>query len=417
MSAITIENDLVHYEVLGRGRAVILVHGWLGSWRTWLPTMQQISMKYRAYAVDLWGFGDSGKDATRFGIKDQVRLLHDFMEKLGIPKAALIGHSYGAAICLNFARQFPDRAPRVMLVSTPLFGDVDESTPGKAQTGTMAAMPVSNPAVSAATPAPATSAPIPGAPPAAPAPGSNSGQPSSGSASETLPRNPLRRPNETPEEMLARLQAEAAARIQSEAAARMAAQAAAKPVSPLLPTTIATVPRIPSPPPGSVVAAPPPPPPLPPAPPAPVRSGDNPFVALLSNTSPGALLAKHVAPTMPDLDKLRTEVEKTAGLALVKSAQSLNALNPVKELHQLVSPTLLLHGEADPFLPAPSIDLLDRINRGKAPGAFHYFVEPELRHFPMLEITAKFNRLLMDFLEAADLTNIQLKDQWRRSMR
>ncbi len=60
MSAITIENDLVHYEVLGRGRPVILVHGWLGSWRYWVPAMQQLSSKYRTYALDLWGFGGFG---------------------------------------------------------------------------------------------------------------------------------------------------------------------------------------------------------------------------------------------------------------------------------------------------------------------------------------------------------------------
>ena len=80
MSAVTIENDLVHYEVLGRGRPVIFVHGWLGSWRYWVPTMQQLSVKYRTYALDLWGFGDSGKDVRRYEFKDQVLLLHEFME-------------------------------------------------------------------------------------------------------------------------------------------------------------------------------------------------------------------------------------------------------------------------------------------------------------------------------------------------
>ena len=41
MSAITIGGDLIHYEVLGRGRPVLLVHGWIGSWRYWVPAMQQ----------------------------------------------------------------------------------------------------------------------------------------------------------------------------------------------------------------------------------------------------------------------------------------------------------------------------------------------------------------------------------------
>ena len=39
------------------------------------------------------------------------------------------------------------------------------------------------------------------------------------------------------------------------------------------------------------------------------------------------------------------------------------------------------------------------------------------RYFPMMEIAPRFIRLLVDFLEAPDLTNLQFKDQWRRSMR
>ena len=121
MSAITVDNDLVHYEVLGRGRPVILLHGWLGSWRYWIPTMQQLSMKYRTYALDLWGFGDSGKDISRYGFDSHVALLREFMEKLGISKAALVGHDLGAAVAVRFALQESDRVPRLMLVAPPLF--------------------------------------------------------------------------------------------------------------------------------------------------------------------------------------------------------------------------------------------------------------------------------------------------------
>src|SRR5512145_1266240 len=103
MSAITIENDLVHYEVLGRGRPVILVHGWLGSWRYWIPAMQQLSMKYRTYALDLWGFGESGKDPRRYDFEAQVALLEQFMEKMCITKAALVGHSLGASVVARYA--------------------------------------------------------------------------------------------------------------------------------------------------------------------------------------------------------------------------------------------------------------------------------------------------------------------------
>ncbi|MCK7519753.1 MAG: hypothetical protein MZV64_19525 [Ignavibacteriales bacterium] len=31
---------IVHYEVLGRGRPVIFLHGWVGSWKYWIASMQ-----------------------------------------------------------------------------------------------------------------------------------------------------------------------------------------------------------------------------------------------------------------------------------------------------------------------------------------------------------------------------------------
>ncbi|MEO1290534.1 MAG: alpha/beta fold hydrolase [Chloroflexota bacterium] len=66
MSAITIGGDLIHYEKLGRGRPVILVHGWIGSWRYWIPLMQRLHTSFSVYTLDLIGFGDSSKKAQHY---------------------------------------------------------------------------------------------------------------------------------------------------------------------------------------------------------------------------------------------------------------------------------------------------------------------------------------------------------------
>lgn len=129
MSAITVGSDLVHYEVLGRGgRPVILVHGWLGSWRYWIPTMRQLQLKYRVYALDLFGFGDSSKNPERYTINQQIELLDDFMKQLGIPKAAILAHGLGAHVAIEFAKQYPDRVARMLLSSAPVFDSGDLAT-------------------------------------------------------------------------------------------------------------------------------------------------------------------------------------------------------------------------------------------------------------------------------------------------
>jgi pimeloyl-ACP methyl ester carboxylesterase len=120
VSALIVADELIHYEVLGRGRPVIFLHGWLGSWRYWIPTMQVLSAEYRTYALDLWGFGDSAKVSQRYHLDAQADMLARFMDQLGILKAAFVGHGLGGAVVLRLARRHPELADRAMVVSLPL---------------------------------------------------------------------------------------------------------------------------------------------------------------------------------------------------------------------------------------------------------------------------------------------------------
>jgi pimeloyl-ACP methyl ester carboxylesterase len=120
VSALIIDDEVVHYEVLGRGRPLIFVHGWIGSWRYWIPTMQAMSAEYRTYALDLWGFGDSGKARQRYSLEAQAQLLQSFMDHMGIARAAFVGHGLGSAVVVRLARQRPEWADRLMGVSMPL---------------------------------------------------------------------------------------------------------------------------------------------------------------------------------------------------------------------------------------------------------------------------------------------------------
>ncbi|PJF22421.1 MAG: hypothetical protein CUN56_06090, partial [Phototrophicales bacterium] len=132
MSAITVGGDLVHYEVLGRGgRPVILIHGWIGSWRYWIPTMRLLQMKFRVYAIDLFGFGDSGKNPSKYPIAQQVAMLDEFMKQLGLAKAAFLTHGLGAQVAVEYATQHAERVARMLLSNPPLFdpGDLDTRVP------------------------------------------------------------------------------------------------------------------------------------------------------------------------------------------------------------------------------------------------------------------------------------------------
>lgn len=120
MSVVTLEGEIIHYEVLGRGRPLIFLHGWIGSWRYWVPAMQASSISYRAYAIDQWGFGDTAKRPAMYSLDSQIKLLESFLESLGIGRIALIGHSMGAVTALNFARRHPEIVDRLLLTEMPV---------------------------------------------------------------------------------------------------------------------------------------------------------------------------------------------------------------------------------------------------------------------------------------------------------
>ena len=123
MSAILFEGQIVHYEVLGRGRPIIFLHSWIGSWRYWISSMQVASTSFRAYALDLWGFGDTAHDPLRYSVDQQTDLLSNFLDVMGIGKVALVGHGLGALVGFAFSARWPKSVDRVMAVSSPLYPD------------------------------------------------------------------------------------------------------------------------------------------------------------------------------------------------------------------------------------------------------------------------------------------------------
>ena len=82
--------------------------------------MQVASTSYRAYALDLWGYGDTAHVAANYSLDQQAALIEHFLNEMGIGKVALIGHGLGALVGMKFAMAFPQTVDRIMAVSCPL---------------------------------------------------------------------------------------------------------------------------------------------------------------------------------------------------------------------------------------------------------------------------------------------------------
>jgi pimeloyl-ACP methyl ester carboxylesterase len=77
---------------------------------------------YRTYALDFWGFGESGKKRETYAVQDFVSLVNQFMDQLGITHAPLVGHSMGGTVSLSVAIRYPERVSKVVVVGSPMVG-------------------------------------------------------------------------------------------------------------------------------------------------------------------------------------------------------------------------------------------------------------------------------------------------------
>lgn len=84
--------------------------------------MAYLGQHFRTYALDFWGFGESGKKRDTYNVQDFVSLVDQFMEQLGIVRAPLVGHSMGGTVSLSVAIQHPERVKKVVVIGSPIKG-------------------------------------------------------------------------------------------------------------------------------------------------------------------------------------------------------------------------------------------------------------------------------------------------------
>lgn len=128
MSSIVTEQGVLHYESIGRGQPVILLHGWINSWDVWRDSMISLAKTghYRVYALDFWGFGESANNSkatvSSFKMSSYVEMVYQFMSTLGIQQAPVFGHSMGGTVALQMALTHPELVSKIAIVGSPVVG-------------------------------------------------------------------------------------------------------------------------------------------------------------------------------------------------------------------------------------------------------------------------------------------------------
>ena len=112
----------LHVEDHGRGRPVLLLHGWPDSaylWRNQIPFL--VVNGFHAIAPDLRGFGrsDRPEGVAAYSLQNAVGDVLGILDAFGIDAADIVGHDWGAAVAWFTATAHPERVHKLVVLSVP----------------------------------------------------------------------------------------------------------------------------------------------------------------------------------------------------------------------------------------------------------------------------------------------------------
>ena len=111
-----------NYLEAGTGDPVVLIHGsgpGVTSYANWRLVLPALAENFRVVAPDMVGFGLSERPVTiGYGIQTWADQVLGLMDTLELPKAHLVGNSFGGAIALRIAAQHPDRVGKLVLMGS-----------------------------------------------------------------------------------------------------------------------------------------------------------------------------------------------------------------------------------------------------------------------------------------------------------
>ncbi|SHF43054.1 Pimeloyl-ACP methyl ester carboxylesterase [Seinonella peptonophila] len=111
------------YVEMGRsnGPTLVLIHGMTDNSRSWSLIAPYLATKYHLYMVDLRGHGDTDKpDLRMYPISMYASDIADFIDKMKINNADIIGHSLGSMVAQELAINYPEKVRKLVLESSAL---------------------------------------------------------------------------------------------------------------------------------------------------------------------------------------------------------------------------------------------------------------------------------------------------------
>jgi len=118
LQVVTSEDPAAHVIERGDGSPVLLLHGWGASAELFVPIFDGLQPGRRLIAPDLPGFGATARPAQPWSVHEYAAWVVALLDRLGVARCDVIGHSNGGRIGIVLAAEHPARVRRLVLTDS-----------------------------------------------------------------------------------------------------------------------------------------------------------------------------------------------------------------------------------------------------------------------------------------------------------
>ncbi|MFI6687033.1 alpha/beta fold hydrolase [Streptomyces sp. NPDC050485] len=114
---VTVRGVRLHVAEFGSGEPVVLLHGFPQHWYAWRRVVPLLAAEYRLICVDLRGFGWSEQSRTGYDTDSLAADVLALLDELGLDRAVLAAHSWGAGVAFRLSLRAPDRVRALLALN------------------------------------------------------------------------------------------------------------------------------------------------------------------------------------------------------------------------------------------------------------------------------------------------------------
>jgi pimeloyl-ACP methyl ester carboxylesterase len=119
---VVVNGLMSNYQKVGNGKAIVFLHGWADSAKSFSDLIAGLQDKFEIYALDLPGFGGTQMPPRAWGLDDYADFLNAWLNKLQVEPFGMVGHSYGGAVAITAVSQGLPVNKLILLASAGIRG-------------------------------------------------------------------------------------------------------------------------------------------------------------------------------------------------------------------------------------------------------------------------------------------------------